>query len=305
MILEGARKIVTFLIEIHMNDAYSNALKNLRDSSSDLQKSFANRLFTHSWEYFTESFAENTSAEKIADPDEKPVESKAKTVTEKVKVLDELHKFGEEQFLKTNKDTIKLDGGAEMVKKSSKALWEPKPIDAEALKEKIFSMSAILGKAKYEIENKELDVLFLCDEELIQAPNVDMLDHNKLGAFYETEVAVLFQKMINAMNLNEKNYSITQIKDGEDSLNLALNEIYLRKPKYVVSLGGVISSRVLKTRDRLQSLRGKFHQFKINLNGSEQTYELLPLFSPSYLNEAPNSKRLAWEDMQKLMEKLA
>lgn len=287
-----------------MTNDYSNALKKLRDSSSEFKKSFANRLFDHSWSYFSESEIEKSSLVKSAElPNETAIE-KPKTVTEKVKVLDELHRFGEEQFLKTKTNSIKVEGGGELVKKSSNAAWEPKILDLEELKTTTFNQSSILGREKFESEDNQLDILFLCDEDVIKNPLIDSVDHPKLAVFYEVEVASLFQRMINAMKLDPKKYSISQVVDDE-SLDRVLNEIYLRNPKYVVSLGGAISSKILKTRDRLQSLRGRFHPFKISRKSEEKSFELLPLFSPSYLNEAPNSKRLAWEDMQKLMEKLA
>jgi hypothetical protein len=287
-----------------MTNDYSNALKKLRDSTSEFKKSFANRLFDHSWSYFFESEIENSSPVKIADsPNETTIEE-PKTVTEKVKVLDELHRFGEEQFLKTKTDSIKLEGGGELIKKSSNAVWEPEILDLEELKQFAFNQSSTLAREKFENEDNQLDILFLCDEDIIKNPNLETVDHPKLAVFYEAEVASLFQRMINAMKLDSKKYSISQVIDDE-SLDRVLNEIYLRNPKYVVSLGGAISSQILKTRDRLQSLRGRFHPFKITRNDEYKSFELLPLFSPSYLNEAPNSKRLAWEDMQKLMEKLA
>lgn len=293
-----------------MEIQYNNALRKIRANSSSLEKPYSQRLFDHDWQYFDEQDSSGAIPAKVAEksfaktPEDTP--APAETVTEKVKVLDELHRFGHEQFEKTNSDKVTLKGGAEIHKKvSTVPTWEIQALSNEEMKSKFFEQHSVLGSSKFESEDHQLDVLFVNDEDIMSSINQE-IDHQKLSVFYDDEVAILFQRMIFAMKLEKKKYSISSLLlDTDEAQELVLNEIYQRNPKYIVTLGGYVTSHLLKTKERLAQLRGRFHKVAIEMGAEQKSFELLPLFSPNYLNEAPNSKRLAWEDMQKLMEKLA
>ncbi len=67
-------------------------------------------------------------------------------------------------------------------------------------------------------------------------------------------------------------------------------------PKVIVTLGNVPTQTLLKTKEGITRLRGRW-----------QTYEgipLMPTFHPAYLLRNPSDKKLVWEDIQKVMEKL-
>jgi len=293
-----------------MENQYNNALKKIRANSSSLEKPYSERLFDHDWQYFDEQDAVDAIPAKVAETaseaNTEVTPEPSKTVTEKVKVLDELHRFGHEQFEKSNSDKVALKGGGELLKKvSSVPTWEIQALSNDEMKTKFFEQHSVLGSSKFESEDQQLDVLFVNDEDIKSSINQE-LDHQKLSVFYDDEVATLFQRMIFAMKLDKNKYSISSLLlDTDGAQDLVLNEIYQRDPKYIVSLGGYVTSHLLKTKERLAQLRGSFHKVAIEMGGEQKSFELLPLFSPNYLNEAPNSKRLAWEDMQKLMEKLA
>lgn len=302
-----------------MESAYNNALRHLRRPQANLKTPFSERLFAHDWSYATFESQEDELGEKIADSSRvtlqdtaqvipEKTDTQSKTVTEKVKILDELHKFGKEKFEQSKSDKIHLGGGAIMQKKTTLTpLWELSSNQADQYLEVLKELSPILYNEKTEIENTKLDILFIVDDEFIHKEQNDVED-KKINVFFEPEVALLFQRMIKAMHLKRENYSLSSFSEEYDSMESALlSEIYQREPRYIVPLGGYVSSKLLKTKERLQSLRGKFYPIELKLAGEEKTksFEVLPLFSPNYLNEAPNSKRLAWGDMQKLMQKLS
>ena len=64
------------------------------------------------------------------------------------------------------------------------------------------------------------------------------------------------------------------------------------KPKLICALGGFAAQTLLRTKEPISRLRGRFH-----------TYEgipLLPTFHPAYLLRNPHEKRTVWEDMKLL-----
>jgi uracil-DNA glycosylase family 4 len=67
-------------------------------------------------------------------------------------------------------------------------------------------------------------------------------------------------------------------------------------PVVIVALGNVAVKTLLKTDKGITTLRGKW-----------QAYEgvpLMPTFHPAYLLRNPRDKKLVWEDIQKVMEKM-
>jgi uracil-DNA glycosylase family 4 len=67
-------------------------------------------------------------------------------------------------------------------------------------------------------------------------------------------------------------------------------------PGVIVALGNVAVKTLLKTDKGITSLRGKW-----------QAYEgvpLMPTFHPAYLLRNPKDKKLVWEDIQQVMEKM-
>lgn len=68
------------------------------------------------------------------------------------------------------------------------------------------------------------------------------------------------------------------------------------KPKMIVALGNVAAKTLLKTTEGITALRGKWKTY--------QGIPLMPTFHPAYLLRNPSDKRLVWEDIKKVMEKL-
>ena len=74
-------------------------------------------------------------------------------------------------------------------------------------------------------------------------------------------------------------------------------QLAIIKPKVVVALGLPSAQTLLKTKQSISALRGRFHDF--------QDAKLMPTFHPAYLLRSPDKKREVWEDMKKVRDYLA
>jgi uracil-DNA glycosylase len=68
------------------------------------------------------------------------------------------------------------------------------------------------------------------------------------------------------------------------------------RPVVVVALGKYAAQTLLRTREPITRLRGRYFEYRGAL--------LMPTFHPSYLLRNPGAKREVWDDMQKVMETL-
>jgi DNA polymerase len=73
-------------------------------------------------------------------------------------------------------------------------------------------------------------------------------------------------------------------------------ELELLQPEFLISLGTVATQILLNKTQRLPHLRGRWHPF--------HNMELFPTFSPNYLLKHRAYKKQAWEDWQKIRERL-
>jgi len=69
------------------------------------------------------------------------------------------------------------------------------------------------------------------------------------------------------------------------------------RPKLICALGTFAAQTLLRTREPIGKLRGRFHSY--------QRIPLLPTFHPAYLLRNPSEKRKVWEDMQLLQREYA
>lgn len=68
------------------------------------------------------------------------------------------------------------------------------------------------------------------------------------------------------------------------------------KPKVICTLGKFAAFLLLNQDVPISKIRGKFSEF--------EGIKVMPTFHPAYLLRNPSSKRLVWQDMQKIMEEL-
>lgn len=68
------------------------------------------------------------------------------------------------------------------------------------------------------------------------------------------------------------------------------------RPKVIVTLGNTPTQTLLKTKEGITKLRGKWRTY--------HGIPLMPTFHPAYLLRNPADKKLVWEDIQKVMKEL-
>ena len=308
------RKIVSDLVQEAMNKLYQDALRRLRKTSSNAPKGYVAELFPTDWDF--RAFEEPELSTPVEEapaapiPEEKP-EKVASTVTEKTKVLDSFHEFAHAEMQKLNDSTLRFPGG-EAKKKATSALFENSlatVMDVSQLEDLNKQLHSNLARLKFSLKpSSPLKVLFVAQDTM----DLGSLDEKELGleAFFETSAAQLFNRMIGAMKLQEGDTFVSSlnvlVSSKEESFEDGLcNEIYNLKPQIVIPLGGVATSKFLGGGLKLQNSHGQFFEREVkNVQGESFKFEVMPLFSPAFLVEAPNTKRAAWEDMQKVMKKL-
>ncbi len=124
----------------------------------------------------------------------------------------------------------------------------------------------------------------------------------------------LLDRMLAAIGLDRTSAYITNIipwrppgnrnpTPEEIALCLPFLERHLElvNPSIVVALGGVSAKQLLNTTDGIMRLRGKWKQLSI---GDRSDVPLLPTFHPAYLLRQPGQKRLAWQDLLSIKDKL-
>lgn len=75
-----------------------------------------------------------------------------------------------------------------------------------------------------------------------------------------------------------------------------LAQLEIIRPRFIVTLGAPATQTLLKTKEPINKLRGRFHSYGQAL--------LMPTFHPAYLLRSPGEKIKTWQDVQMVMEKL-
>ena len=298
------------LIEGAMSSPFKDALQRFRKFSSASGQNYVSDLFPVGWTYAVEEHPQEES-EQIDQPAQ--VVKASMDVTEKTKVLDSFHEFASQQIEKSNTPGFAFPGGEVRKKADNAALIfngiKASEMGAEQLKELSAGHSETFGSLKFTSNPKsKIKVLFVAEE----SSDLALLEGKTLGleAFYSSEAANLFSRMIQAMKLGEGESFVSSLKivegDKVSSFETGLaNEIASLKPELLIPLGGAATSAFLGEGTRLQTSHGQFYTKELAIeSGDALQFEVMPLFSPAFLVEAPNTKRIAWEDMQKAMKKL-
>jgi DNA polymerase len=74
-------------------------------------------------------------------------------------------------------------------------------------------------------------------------------------------------------------------------------QIGLVKPQVIVALGKFAAQVLLRSRVPISKLRGIWSEY--------DGVPLMPTFHPAYLLRNPADKRLVWEDVKQVLERLA
>jgi DNA polymerase len=129
------------------------------------------------------------------------------------------------------------------------------------------------------------------------------------GRPFVGEAGRLLTKIIKAMGLDRKDVYICNVvkcrpprnRDPEaDEIRACFPflEAQLRiiAPKVICTLGRIAAQTLLGKDFKITKQRGDWHFYK--------NIPVMPTFHPAYLLRNPNEKRLVWQDMKKIMEKL-
>jgi DNA polymerase len=143
-------------------------------------------------------------------------------------------------------------------------------------------------------------------------------DEDQQGLAFVGRAGQLLTKMITAMGLNRDEVFICNILKCRPPNNRdpAPDEIsncwpYLDEqlrtiqPEVVVALGKPAAQTLLRSKEGISRLRGRWHDYYTS--GSPMIGEatpLMPTYHPAYLLRSPGEKAKAWSDLKMVMERL-
>ena len=132
-------------------------------------------------------------------------------------------------------------------------------------------------------------------------------DEDAQGIPFVGRAGQLLTKIIEAMQMRREDVYICNIVKCRPPNNrnpepdeIAACEPFLKaqlavlRPKVICCLGAFAAQTLLRTKEPISKLRGRFHAY--------EGIPLLPTFHPAYLLRNPHEKRTVWEDM-KLLQK--
>ena len=123
----------------------------------------------------------------------------------------------------------------------------------------------------------------------------------------------LLDKMLEAIDLNREKVYIANIipwrppanrRPTEDEINsclpFILKHIEIIKPSALMLLGSTATFAILKNKEGISKIRGKWVDLKIN----QMTIPTMPTFHPAFLLRQPGQKKHVWTDLQSLRDKI-
>ena len=114
----------------------------------------------------------------------------------------------------------------------------------------------------------------------------------------------LLTKMLVSINLKREDVYIANIvkcrpPNNRVPLPLEVQKCYpyldmqidIIRPRLIVTLGAPATQTLLKTKQSISQMRGRFYKYEKNIR-------IFPTFHPAFLLRNPNKKREAWEDLK-------
>jgi uracil-DNA glycosylase len=140
-------------------------------------------------------------------------------------------------------------------------------------------------------------------------------DEDRLGRPFVGVSGQLLDRMLASIGLSrERDFYITNIlpfrppgnrtpTDAEIALFLPfiLRHVALARPRLLVLLGGVSAKALLRSREGITRLRGRWHQVTFD---DGQALPALATLHPAYLLRTPMAKREAWNDLLMLRRRI-
>tara|TARA_R110000868_G_scaffold138216_2_gene352141 strand:+ start:91 stop:891 length:801 start_codon:yes stop_codon:yes gene_type:complete len=203
--------------------------------------------------------------------------------SEKVKTLESLKTFADDQLEKSPRAKIEFPGGEVAVKEGA-TLGRKISIPANA-------------KAPSWADPK-IKIIFYGESSKLGDPS------QASG----TRASELLDKMVSAMRIPEE--AVLKLL-GEDKLDESgegfesfMKGLMISRPDFVVSLGAIATNTLIGRREKLTRIHGQFFPLKLEDGADQCQTQLMPLFHPDFLLINPNMKRTAWIDLQKIMSEL-
>ena len=146
-------------------------------------------------------------------------------------------------------------------------------------------------------------------------PNAELVFVGEAPGFHEDRQGVpfvgesgsLLDRMIEAMGLERERIYICNVLKCRPPNNrdpspeevqrcspFLYKQLETVDPRAIVTLGRFASQCLLQTDTPMRRLRGRWHDWR--------GIPVMPTFHPAYLLRTPADKRLAWEDLQKVMK---
>ena len=135
-----------------------------------------------------------------------------------------------------------------------------------------------------------------------EAPGADEDDQ---GEPFVGRAGQLLTRIIEAMKLTREQVYICNIIKCRPPANrnpepdeiascepFLIGQLQAIKPKLICALGNFAAQILLRTKEPISKLRGRFHSY--------QGIPVLPTFHPAYLLRNPHEKKTVWEDMKLL-----
>ena len=180
------------------------------------------------------------------------------------------------------------------------------------LKEKVFNLDC-------ELKNKAKNFVFydgLLTSEIMLIGEAPGYEEDKIGKPFVGAAGKKLDEMIKAIGLSrQKNVYITNIipwrppnnrPPSDNEINFFLphveKHISIIKPKILLLFGNVASKSLLSLKDGITKNHGKWFKYK-NPFLNKEIFTIC-IFHPSYLLRSPDKKRVAWEDLKKVKEKI-
>jgi DNA polymerase len=134
-------------------------------------------------------------------------------------------------------------------------------------------------------------------------------DEDAQGEPFVGRAGQLLTKIIQAMGMQREDVYICNIikcrppsnRTPESDEILACQPFLLKQlqgigPQFICALGGPATQTLLRTKEPISRLRGKFYDF--------HGIPLLPTYHPAFLLRNPHEKKTVWEDMKLLLREM-
>ncbi len=174
-------------------------------------------------------------------------------------------------------------------------------LEAEYQNCKLCPLSATRTQVVFGSGSAQAELLFVGE-----APG---LDEDKQGKPFVGAAGQLLTKIIEAINLKREDVYIANCLKCRPPENrnpspleietcspILTKQIEIIRPTIICALGKFAAQTLLATEEPISKLRGRFHEF----NG----IALMPTFHPAHLLLNPDDKKLVWQDMKQIAQKL-